>query len=99
MSVMINDDRLARVWTQIMSEMARAEIAHPRYPVDDPVRCAAIVAEEAGEALGAALDLTRPGGAVAPMAIAENLRSELIQTAATAIRALISMHALQTRES
>lgn len=62
-------------------EVMRASALHPTWPTD-PIHAAAIVAEEAGEAVRAALRLTYEGGS------AEELRTELIQTAATAIRAI-----------
>ena len=77
-----------RVVTMIELELEKAAVSHPNYPAD-PVRRAAIVGEEAGEVLAAALDLTRaPGAAFPPNA---NLRMELVHVASTAIRALIAM--------
>jgi hypothetical protein len=42
----------------VISEMHRAERLHPTHP-DDPLRATCIMCEEAGEALKAAMDLTR----------------------------------------
>lgn len=70
--------------------MSRALIAHP-VPTDNPVRLAALVAEEAGEALKAALDLTRKpltaGSKEEDLAVVQ-LETELRQTAAMALIAL-----------
>jgi hypothetical protein len=72
-------------------EMARS--AHRSLPVD-PLRRAALVVEEAGEALKAALDLTRPNcdmSESARISLRQDLYNELKQTAAMAIRAMMAM--------
>lgn len=70
---------------EIEAELARAKRLYPLWPTD-LVEAAAIVAEEAGEALKEALNLRpceKPG-----KGSKEKLRTELIQTAAMAMRAL-----------
>lgn len=68
----------------VLEELAKAEDLHPAWP-DDPVHAAAIVAEESGEAVKAALDLHYHGGPIAALEV------ELAHTAATAIRALMGL--------
>lgn len=65
----------------ILREKERAEQLHPDWPTD-PVRGTAIMVEEAGEALRAALQFFDEGASI--MA----LRTELIQTAAMCLRGL-----------
>ena len=65
----------------IRSEVDRAERLHPNWPAD-PIHAAAIVAEESGELVRAALNHVYFGGDAAEM------RTEAIQTAATCIRLL-----------
>lgn len=65
----------------IISEVFRAEAKHPNWP-DDPIHQAAIVNEEAGELIRAALQYQYEGGS------REEIRKEAIQTAATCIRLL-----------
>ena len=72
-----------RTIEEIFAELRRAEAKHPGWP-DNPIHAVAIVVEEAGEAMQAALQLTYEGGTQA------HLRQELVQTGAMAIRALIN---------
>lgn len=92
MSVMINDPTLAKLWSEIMLELKRAQSLHPYYAADH-LRRTAIMMEEAGEAVKAALELTRDGDSspVEKLEMKEELRAELIQTAAMAIRQLVAM--------
>jgi NTP pyrophosphatase (non-canonical NTP hydrolase) len=79
------------VYSAIQRELAEAIKRHPTY-TSDPLRRAALVAEEAGEALQEALDLTRaslPREQFAPTR--ERLKNELTHTAAMAVKALIAM--------
>ena len=69
----------------ILSELERAEAQHSKWPTD-PIHRAAILAEEAGEAVQASIDLTYCNGSI------EDFKKELIQTGAMAIRNLINMH-------
>ena len=66
---------------EIREELGRAEAKFPLWPVD-AIHGAAIVAEEAGEVVKAALHFSYDSGHI------DDLRSELIQTAAMAIRFL-----------
>jgi len=72
---------------EVLAELGRAEKLFPTWP-DNPIEQAAIVAEEAGEAIQAALNM-RPNdphnGTLAAF------RKELVQTAAMAFRALINL--------
>jgi RecA-family ATPase len=69
------------VW-QLRVELARAEHKHPIWPAD-PIHQVAIMVEEAGEAMRAVLRLVyKEGGTV------EELRKEIIQTGAMALRCL-----------
>ncbi len=68
----------------ISYELKRAEKKHPGWP-DDPVHGVAIIVEEAGEAMKAALDMYYRNGIVC------DLRTELAQTGAMAIRALLHL--------
>lgn len=65
----------------ILQEKERATLLHPNWP-DDPIHQVAIMAEEAGEAVRAALRMVYEGGSV------EDLRAELIQTGAMCVRCL-----------
>lgn len=67
----------------ILDELDRAERIHPIWPLD-VVHGAAILAEEAGEVIKAALDDYYGRGAP------KNLQEEVIQTAAMAFRFLLS---------
>ena len=66
---------------EIYKELKRAETKHPNWPTD-PLYKASIVMEEAGEVIRAANQLVMENGHI------EDLRTELIQTAAVAIRML-----------
>ena len=78
----LSDDRVERSVRKILIELVRAENLHPVWPTD-VVHQIAIVAEESGEAMRAALrSHYKEGGTV------EQLRTELIQTGAMVIRAL-----------
>lgn len=68
----------------IFSELRKAEKKHPGWP-DDVIHAVAIMVEEAGEAMQAALDVHYRGRDI------EDLRIELAQTGAMAIRALIHL--------
>jgi NTP pyrophosphatase (non-canonical NTP hydrolase) len=68
----------------VFLELRKAEAKHPRWP-EDPIHAVAILVEEAGESMQAALDYTYSGGDI------ERLREELAQTVALAIRALLHL--------
>lgn len=65
----------------IFAELRKAEQKHPTWP-DDQIHAVAVLIEEAGEAMQAALNYHYHGGDI------ENLRKELAQTGAMAVRAL-----------
>lgn len=67
---------------EVLEEVARAMVKHPDWP-KDMIHQAAIISEESGEMVRAALNYTYEGGSM------EEVRKECIQTAATAIRFLI----------
>lgn len=69
---------------EIMNEVQRAQDKHPLWP-KDLVHASAIVCEESGELIRAALQLNYEGGDK------EEIRKEAIQTAATCIRLLINL--------
>ena len=94
----INDHTANDVLDIVLHELAVAEAVHPTYP-SDPLRRTALVAEEAGEAVREALDLTRsslPAAQLAPTR--KRLERELIHTAAMAVKALIAMREEDERE-
>jgi hypothetical protein len=66
----------------ILHEVRRAEQIHPEWP-DDIIYAAAIVSEESGELIRAAIRFKYEEGATK-----EEIRKEAIQTAATCIRLL-----------
>jgi NTP pyrophosphatase (non-canonical NTP hydrolase) len=66
---------------EITEEVIRAEKKHPEWPIDS-IHQAAIVCEESGELIRAALQFQYEGGNK------EEIRKEAIQTAATCIRLL-----------
>lgn len=66
----------------IFAEWRKAEKKFPSFP-DDPVYGVAIMIEEAGESMKAALDNHYKDGSI------EDVRTELAQTAAMCIRCLI----------
>ena len=68
----------------IIAEHYRAECLHPDWP-DDIIHALAIVCEESGEAMRAGLNYVYEDGSL------EDLRVELVQTAAMCIRTLVNM--------
>lgn len=65
----------------ILEELQRAEAKHPKWP-KDVIHAAAIVSEESGELIRAAVQYTYEDGNK------KDLEKEAIQTAATCIRFL-----------
>jgi len=78
--------KVCEAWDLIILELERAEIKHPVWPYDI-VHGAAILAEEAGEVVKAALDVHYANGSI------EALKLELAHTGAMAIRNLINLKA------
>jgi len=72
------------VWCEIIREVDRAESLHPNWPAD-VVHATAIVAEESGEAVRSALNHVYEGADI------EEVKKEIVQTAATCIRLLSNM--------
>ncbi|MCI0492947.1 MAG: hypothetical protein L0Z07_08425, partial [Planctomycetes bacterium] len=68
----------------IFTELRRAEAKHPSWPTD-PIHAVGILVEEAGESMQAAIDYVYAGGSL------EDIKTELAQTGAMAIRALIHL--------
>lgn len=75
----------------VLEELRKAEAKHPGWP-SDKIHAVAIMIEEAGEAMQAAIDCVYAGGEV------EHLRTELAQTGAMALRALINLDAAGNQE-
>lgn len=105
MSLLINDPPEAEAIAMILSELVRSRKLHPFY-TSDPLRRTAIMCEEAGEALKAAVDLTRDWAmnttSMAPEAVIDKVRIdtqkmqddlylEVIQTGAMAVKLLVAM--------
>ncbi len=71
----------ADIWAAMLNELGKAEQLHPHWP-EDQVHAAAVMCEEAGETLRAALQYNYEMGPV------KNIRKEAIQTGAMVIRLL-----------
>ncbi len=71
----------------IFKELKLAEQKHPGFPTD-PIHMAAIMGEEAGESLQAAIDLIYNNGEL------NKLITEVAQTGAMAIRVLMNLRAM-----
>ena len=77
--------KIQKILDLVLTELARAERLHPDWPTD-LVHAAGIVAEESGELIRAALRFQyREGGTL------EDVRTEAVQTATTAIRLLMNL--------
>lgn len=84
---MSNDERIKqrlKIVAEILGELTRAEALHPQWP-RDPVHQAAILVEEAGETMQAALDFYYHDKPL------DKIRMEAIQTGAMAIRLLLNL--------
>ena len=68
---------------EIRLELVRAKNKHPDWP-EDVIHCAAIVSEESGELIRAAIQFKYENGTQ------EEMRKEAIQTATMAIRFLLN---------
>jgi hypothetical protein len=80
------------LFAEIAGELRRAEAKFPSWP-DDIVHGAAVMAEESGEAVKAALDCYYR---FAPVS---DYREELIQTAAMCVRALLDLDQRKLRRN
>lgn len=100
MSTLINDEPEGRICAEILEELRRSRERHPHYP-GQPIRRAAIILEEALEALSemskraehlarAALQVERVGEHERYLSVAD-LRKELIQTASTCVNNLVAL--------
>jgi NTP pyrophosphatase (non-canonical NTP hydrolase) len=94
-SVMINDPVACNVFNRIFAEIRDSESKHPKMPAD-PIRRAALLVEEVGEVMKAAIDQTRPLEGDDPLRIREvtlfkEVWRETTQVAAQAIRQLSEM--------
>lgn len=76
--------KIDRIIDDIKTEMDRATQLHPDWP-DDLIHQVSIMNEEAGESIRAALNHVYHGEPI------DEVETELIQTAAMAIRCLISL--------
>ncbi len=70
--------------TAILEELVKAEEKHPTWPTDT-IHAVAVVGEESGEALQAALNEHYHDGTV------DDIKRELCHTGATVIRALMNL--------
>ena len=88
---MIDDPDVGTVYMRVIMEIKRAEKLHPNYPADH-LRRTAIMVEEAGEALKAAVTLTRQDSPASRYEfLVSDLVTELIHTTAMAFKQLIAM--------
>jgi NTP pyrophosphatase (non-canonical NTP hydrolase) len=69
---------------EIQQELNSAKLQHPYWP-DDPIHAVAIMAEESGEAVRAVLNHVYEGRDL------NDVKTELIQTAAMCLRCLESL--------
>lgn len=79
----VTTNQTGKIVIDILNEVARAEEKHPTWPADI-LHASAIVAEEAGELIRAAVKFEREGGALI------EIRKEAIQVGATCIRFLLN---------
>ena len=87
-STIINDDRQAEAWWAIIMELQSNKRALPT----EALRRTALMTEEAGEALKAALDVTRYPITPEELVAKQNeLWNETVQTGAMALANLITM--------
>jgi hypothetical protein len=76
----------------IFDELEKAERKHPLFPTD-PIHAVAIMEEESGETMRAALRVVYENGDI------DELKKELIQAGAMAVRCLINLHNFKPAKS
>ncbi len=76
--------KLTKYSNMILAEYRRAKDLHPLWP-DDIIHAVAIMCEESGEAIRAALNLQYEDWNI------EDVEKELIQTAAMCLRCLVNL--------
>lgn len=81
-------DEMYTALQDIKQELRRSVELHPHYPSDE-IRRAAITAEEAGEIIKAALDLTRLE--IPTVEAVEQLYTECVQCAAMALKHMLAL--------
>jgi NTP pyrophosphatase (non-canonical NTP hydrolase) len=84
--------RIIDAETNIQRELERAESKFPGFPTD-PVHAAAILQEESGELIQAALQFTYEGGSF------DAMKKEAVQVGAMALRFLVNIESMQVRPS
>ena len=80
-TIEFKDPKMAAIVAKVLTEIERAEIKHPNF-ADSIIDKCAIVCEEAGELIRAGLQYKYENGTI------EDIETEAIQTACTAIRLL-----------
>ncbi len=78
-----------KVIEMIFAELKKAEEKHPSWP-DDLIHAVGIITEEVGEAMQEAIDLTYKSPP-SKIDVLDNLKIELAQVGAMAIRALMRL--------
>lgn len=91
METLTPSQKLEIIMAGVRKEMNYAEKLHGRLPAHDPVRCVAIMSEEAGESVKAVLDWTRAKS----LGVPTELITELRQTAAVCLRYLAILEDLE----
>jgi NTP pyrophosphatase (non-canonical NTP hydrolase) len=84
--------RIIDAETNFKRELERAESKFPVFPAD-PIHAAAILQEEAGELIRAALQFTYEGGSF------DAMKNEAVQVGAMALRFLVNIESMQVRPS
>lgn len=85
---------LNEIFNEIETELGRAVTKFPTWP-NDPIHAASVVGEESGELVKAVLELTYEPHKTS----LDEVRSEAIQTAAMAIRFLLSLDKYNFKQS
>ena len=76
--------KLTKYSNMILAEYRRAKDLHPLWP-DDIIHAVAIMCEESGKAIQAAINMQYENGNI------EDVEKELIETAAMCLRCLVNM--------